>query len=424
MRRLRDLMGFGSPPKDLRAARELLQVPIAARPEWVAAITEAVRVGDRKALAGLRFSWGSAVHRADVVRGVGVIEIRGGLVEGTYFTDYTDIRCALDEFAGAAGVHSILIDVDSPGGMVHAKLFELADRMRAVRDEKPLWCFVEQQATSAAYVLAAQGSQLFASNENTSIVGSLGVIATHVDFSKMNEQMGIVVTEVVTGRHKNALSPERPLGSEGRAELEMIVEGAFQELIDSVTAGRGALTEKKIRAQEAAIYLAGAARGLEMIDGITPRDAVLEKLISKAQSRGVYVPSAAVPATTQEGNMPTDQPNDQPTPTPPPAAGGTVIDINTARAEGRTAALEESRARAAQITQLCQLAGMPQLAGSLIAEGIDVSAVQQRLVDARAHASGAEIDSASPDAPAGGLPKIDTAAIYRRWNGQTAGKGN
>jgi len=445
MRKLRDLMGFGD-ARLLRAAREVLEMPIAARPEWAAEFARAAREGDTNVLAAMRFGWGSCIHRAEVVRGVGLIEVRGPLVESSWCTDYTDIRTAVNEFAAAAGVHSILLDIDSPGGVVHAELFALCERMREVRAEKPLWTLAGQQATSAAYVLAAQGSQLYAANENTSILGSLGVIWSHVDYSGMYAKEGIVVTHVTTGRHKGELLNDQPLSDEARATMERVIEGAFVELIDSVHEGRPALTDKKIRMQEAAIYLAGAARGLEMVDQIAIRADVIEKLAAKAQARGVYVPSAEDQnrATAQEASVttkltPTPGPTPSPAPTPdpaaaaaaaaaaataaaaaaPPAAGAEVISIDRARGEGRAAAILEMQARANAITDACRLVGMPQLAGPLIADAnLTEEAWRKRITDARAAASPDEIFSAAdPGRGQEGIPKIDTAAIYRRWNG-------
>lgn len=428
MRKLRDLIGLGE-PRVLRAAREVLELPLAIRREWAADFARAAHEGDINVLAAMRFGWSSCVQRAEVVRGVGLIEVRGPLVESSWCTDYTDIRTAIDEFAKASGVHSILIDIDSPGGVVHAELFALCERMREVRKEKPLAAFAGQQATSAAYVLAAQGAEIYAANENTSILGSLGVIWSHVDYSGMYAKEGIVVTHVTTGRHKAELSSDQPLTDEARATMERVIEGAFVELIGGVHAGRPALTDKKIRAQEAAIFLAGSARVLEMVDHIAPRGEVIEKLAAKAQARGAYVPAAnSNRADAQEDPM-AENPNPNPAPTPvqdptPAATGADVISIDRARGEGRTAALAEMQARATEITEICRLAGMPQLAGPLIADhSLDVAAARQRVTDARASASPDEIfNAAEPTRAQGDLPKIDTAAIYRRWNGASTPK--
>lgn len=422
---------------EYREARRMLGSPLAARREWVDELAAATGAGDRNALRAIRFGWGSAVYECGVVRGVGVVQIKGPLVQGTYFHDYSDIRAAIAELSGAAGVHSILLDIDSPGGDVHAELFELCEQIRAVRAQKPVYALSNQLAASAAYVIASQASKLYGVNENTSIVGSIGVIAVHVDWSKMNARMGVEITEVVTGRHKNELSPDRPLSTEGRSTLERLVEGAFVELIDTVTAGRKALTEANIRGMEAAVFLAGAARNVDLVDGIASREELVEQLVAKAQASGIYVPAATAPANG--GNM------DQPTTTADPAAqaaaaaaqtevaaqaaaaaataaaatqaaGATVVDLDAVRAQVRG----ESRAEAREIVSLCGLAGVPAFAATLLAEdGMTVAVARERIQAERVRASGAEIETAV-DAGANGAqagPRINTAEVYRRWNG-------
>jgi len=130
---------------------------------------------------------------------------------------------------------------------------------------------------------------------------------------------------------------------------------------------------------------------------------------------------------------PTQTPTPTPTPSPAPdpaaasaaaaaaggGAGADVISIDRARGEGRAAAILEMQARANAITDACRLVGMPQLAGPLIADAnLTEEAWRKRITDARAAASPDEIFSAAdPGRGQEGIPKIDTAAIYRRWNG-------
>lgn len=273
-----------APPSDgqvnaLREARRMLAAPMAARAEWVREIAAATSANDHAGLRALRFGWPSAVQDVVIDRGVGVVQIAGALVQGTIIQDYSAVRLVLDELAANPAVHAILLEIDSPGGDVHAALFELAARIREVRATKPVYALADGQATSAAYLIASQASRVFAANARTTLVGSLGVIAVHVDWSGFNAQQGLAIEEITTGDHKAELSPDRPLSREGRATLERIVEGAFVELIASVTAGRGVLTDESIRAQQAAIYLGGEGIAAGLVDGVMARGALIDELV-------------------------------------------------------------------------------------------------------------------------------------------------
>ncbi len=423
----RDHQTFPSRFGELVEARRLLDEPVVAlSPEWLRQVRDAFAIRDRAALQAIRFGWSSAVQACEVLEGgVGVIEIRGALLQGSWCKDYTDIRAAVDDLAANPAVHSIMLDIDSPGGDVHAEQFALADRIREVRAVKPVWAIANEQATSAAYVIAAQASKIFAANGNTAILGSLGVIATHTDWSKYDERIGITTTEVVTGRHKNELSQNRPLSKDGRATLERLVEGAFVEVIDAISAGRKGLTDEKIRAQEAAIYLGGEAQEQGLVDGIALREELVERLVKKAQGSGVFVPAATAtsgtrtePAATEEASMadPTKtMPADPAQPGAQPAAaalgGAQVVDINAARDGG----INAERSRVTEIQDLCRLAGSPERAAGWIENGTSVAEVRRALLEARASAAGDEIDGHAPAVAAGGR-KIDTSAIYAKWN--------
>ncbi len=425
---------------ELAEARRVLDEPVLAiAPKWLRDVRDAFAVRDRSGLQAIRFGWASAVTEFEVEQGVGVIAIRGALLQGSWIHDYSDILEAVNAHAENPAVHAILLDIDSPGGDVHAEQFALADRIREVRAAKPVWALANEQATSAAYVIAAQAQKVFAANANTAIVGSLGVIATHTDWSKYDERVGITTTEVVTGKHKNELSPNRPLSKEGRATLERLVEGAFVELINAITAGRRSLTDETIRAQEAAIYLGGEGQEQGLVDGIALRGELIEKLAKKAPA-GVFAPAATAepdaerePAA-EEGAMPDPTTTTPATPANPAGAvptptsaavaptpsGGQVVSIEEARQGGAAA----ERARASEIADLCRLASMPEHALGFIEAGTPIPEVRRALLEARAAASASpgEIDGHPPAAPGSGR-KIDTAAIYRKWNAmQNPGK--
>lgn len=428
VRRLRNVM-LDEDECALLEARRLVSQPIAVRPEWARELLAAVRSDDRAALRSILFGWGSAVASTEIVRGVGILQIRGPLVQGSYFTDYSDIRAGLDDLAATPGVHSILLDIDSPGGDVHAEQFALAERVREIRDAMPVWAIANEQATSAAYVIAAQASRVLVANANTSIVGSLGVIAMHVDWSDYDAKNGFSVTEIVTGRHKNELSPNRPLSRDGRATLEMLVEGAFAELISSVTAGRISLSEDAIRSQEAAIYLGAGAQEAGLIDGVSTRDDAVEALVELRLSphRPALGGSMSENADHPAGAAPASEPGPSPVSGSPeprlqeagadalPAAGAEVIELDAERARLRG----EERQAAREIVELCALAGMPGLASSLLAEeGMTRSRAAERIQEARIKASGPEISSAADvvASDATSRPRIDSAAVYRALN--------
>ncbi len=145
--------------------------------------------------------------------GVAIIPIHGLLTKrrelfssifGT--TSYEEIFEAISSALTDEKVEKILLDIDSPGGEVGG-LFDLVDFIYNARIQKPIYAFANDHAFSAAYAIASTASKIFVNR--VSGVGSIGVIATHVDVSEADKKEGIRYTTIFAGEKKNDLSPFR-----------------------------------------------------------------------------------------------------------------------------------------------------------------------------------------------------------------------
>jgi len=100
-----------------------------------------------------------------VIDGIAVIEISGVLIhrggwigESSGQTSYEGIAAQIEAAASDPSVRGVALEIDSFGGEV-AGVFDLADRIRALRRDKPVWAFVAEHAFSAGYALASQASR-------------------------------------------------------------------------------------------------------------------------------------------------------------------------------------------------------------------------------------------------------------------------
>lgn len=119
--------------------------------------------------------------------GIAVIPIYGtlvrrsmGLEAASGLMSYAEIDAHLTAALADPQVSGILLELDSPGGEAGG-VFELAQRIRAANAIKPIWAHANDAAYSAAYAIAAAADRLTLSQ--TAGVGSIGVIALHVDQS-------------------------------------------------------------------------------------------------------------------------------------------------------------------------------------------------------------------------------------------------
>lgn len=327
---------------------------------------------------------------ATAPEGIAVIPIHGSLVKRSLgmeaasgLTSYGEIAAMLDAALADPQVSGILLDIDSPGGEASGS-FELARRVREVAALKPVWAVANDAAYSAAYAIAASAQRLFVTE--TGGVGSIGVIALHVDQSVKDAKDGYHYTAITAGAHKNDYSPHEPLSDAAKTELQGEVDRLYAIFTEHVAAMRGLDTET-VRATEAGLFFGSNAVAQGLADGVQTLEATLSQFHQflnvrnhpPSQVRGVIRAEAALPQ--KELSMPDSQDIPQ----------NPVADtIDLAEAEKLVADAKREVTQTAQaIAELCLLAGCPDRAAEFIAAGKSQADVRRALIEARAAQSDA-----------------------------------
>jgi signal peptide peptidase SppA len=193
----------------------------------------------------------------DAPAGLAVIPVYGtlvrralGLEAASGLTSYRRLARFSTAALADPRVTGILLDVDSPGGEAGG-VFELAQRIRAADRVKPVWAIAADSAFSAAYVLASAASRVYVTQ--TGGVGSIGVIALHVDQSARDAQQGYRYTAITAGEQKNDFSPHEPLDPAAHARLQAEVDRLYGIFIDHVAMMRD-LEPRFVRSTQAGLY--------------------------------------------------------------------------------------------------------------------------------------------------------------------------
>lgn len=341
--------------------------------------------------------------------GIVTIPISGSLMRGMFYDDYARLRERIEGAVADGRVRAILLDIDSPGGRVQG-CFELTRYVHAMSKTsgKPIWAVANDYATSAAYAIGRAAARFYATP--TGLVGSIGARCVHMDQSGYDRELGVVYTEVASGERKNDMSPHQPLSKEGLATLQAIVTNAGEQFFAEM-ATYGTLSVDDLRALNAEVFVAATALDEGLIDDVAYRDDVLEELRGELASASSAGRSTVPQAPNPRAAMPAGGPELNETET-----------TETTGAETKKPMTAEARMkqRARLITNACQIAGRPELAGEYIAEGLTVGKVQARLLDMRAEGDGPTVRGQIVDPSTGGTraaqPVIDTSKVYRRWN--------
>ncbi len=344
-----------------------------------------------------------------IIDGIAVIEIAGTLVhrgawigQSSGLTSYEGIAAQLQAALADPSVRGIALDIDSFGGEV-AGAFDLADRIRAARTQKPVQAFVAEHALSAGYVLASQADRIIL--PRTGAVGSIGVVALHTDMSVALDQKGIAVTLIHVGSHKIDANPYQPLPEAIHNQMQRELEVVRFLFAETVAAGRGdRLTHAAALATEAAVFRGADAIAAGLADDLA--DPVTAFRAFAAASGGTTPPSRK---GLQMTTSPTDTPNPAPVPVaappeasvvpippePPSAAAPSAPDAPTMSADA-------VRTEAAEVAQVCAQAarlGVNIDAADAVTRGLKPEALRARvLADLAARSDAAGIIASAPAA--------------------------
>jgi len=208
--------------------------------------------------------------------GLGIIGIHGPLMHRVMEmefpsggpTTYADIRHAFDMALSDDEVQGIVLDIDSPGGEVNGA-FDLADHIFQSRGIKPITAVVNEAAFSAAYLLASAAETIIL--PRTGGVGSIGVIATHTEFSKWEEDNGITVKHVYAGARKADFSQHQPLSDEAEHGLQVMVDDAYLLFTETVAKHRG-ISVQAVVDTEAGVFEGKKAVKAKLADKVSAVD--------------------------------------------------------------------------------------------------------------------------------------------------------
>jgi signal peptide peptidase SppA len=200
-----------------------------------------------------------------VVRLSGVIA-SGGLLGGRSLS-VESVAPLLKRAFDTRGAKAVALALNSPGGSpVQSALIAHRIRLHAKEKNLPVIAFVEDVAASGGYWLACAGDEIHA--DETSIVGSIGVVSAGFGFPELLNRIGVERRLHATGPHKAMLDPfrpEQPGDVERLKEIQADLFESFKALVRSRRAG-------KLKAEESELFTGSVwsgRRALEMglIDG-------------------------------------------------------------------------------------------------------------------------------------------------------------
>ena len=227
-----------------------------------------------------------------VTNGVGIIQIAGVLVtEDSWINaymgrvSYGEIQRAVMVAVARTDVRNILLDITSPGGSVVGSR-ETMLMIKAAGKEKPVIAFAEMAASSAYWLASSAEKRYIAA---TGIGGSVGVVAKHTEYSKLNEKAGITETVLRAGQYKQLLNSTEPLTSEAVAETMRLLDETYRVFVQDVSSNLGVPFAQIDAVAQGREYLGQQAVDSGLFHKVSDFQGVLSALVVTEEEGGTIV---------------------------------------------------------------------------------------------------------------------------------------
>jgi len=171
---------------------------------------------------------------------------------------------ALDRL-GRSRARAVIVHLDSPGGTT-AGSEQLYDSLRALRAKKPMVVVVDGLAASGAYIAALSAEHIIA--QDTSLVGSIGVLFQYPNFTDVLKTIGIKVEEIKSSPLKAAPNGFEPTSPEARAAIEAVVLDTYAWFKGLVKDRRQMDDAQLARVADGRVFTGRQAVGLKLVDGL------------------------------------------------------------------------------------------------------------------------------------------------------------
>ena len=184
---------------------------------------------------------------------------------------------ALERLANS-NVAAVIVHINSPGGTT-AGSEQLYDSLVRLKAKKPLVVVVEGLAASGGYITAIAADHIVA--QQTSLVGSIGVLFQFPNFTDLLKTVGVKVEEVKSAPLKAAPNGYEPTSEAARAAIDALVKDSYAWFRGLVQTRRGMSDEQLEKVADGRVFTGRQAVGLKLIDQLGDEKAAIAWLVAE-----------------------------------------------------------------------------------------------------------------------------------------------
>jgi protease-4 len=182
---------------------------------------------------------------------------------------------------------AVVVHINSPGGTT-AGSEQLYDSLVRLKAKKPLVVVVEGLAASGGYITAIAADHIVA--QQSSLVGSIGVLFQFPNFTDLLKTVGVKVEEVKSSPLKAAPNGFEPTSPEARDALDALVKDSYAWFKGLVKDRRGMDDAQLAKVADGRVFTGRQAVELKLVDQLGDEKAAIAWLeAEKGVKKGLPV---------------------------------------------------------------------------------------------------------------------------------------
>src|SRR5579883_3405010 len=173
---------------------------------------------------------------------------------------------------------AVIVHINSPGGTT-AGSEQLYDALLRLKAKKPMVVVVEGLAASGGYITAIAADYIVA--QQSSLVGSIGVLFQFPNFTELLKTVGVKVEEVKSSPLKAAPNGYEPTSPEARAALDALVKDSYAWFRDLVKNRRGMSDEQLDKVADGRVFTGRQGVELKLVDELGDEKTAVNWLVEQ-----------------------------------------------------------------------------------------------------------------------------------------------
>lgn len=191
----------------------------------------------------------------------------------------TKIVEKIKEATEDSAIKAIILEINSPGGSAVAS-DEIAQAVKAAQEKnKTVVAWIREVGASGGYWIASSADVIVANR--MAITGSIGVIASYLDYSGLITKYNVSYQRLVAGKYKDIGSPFKPLSAEEEEFMQKRLDMLHDIFIDEVAHNRQLPVEQVRELANGLFYLGEEAKERGLVDILGGKEEAIKYIEEK-----------------------------------------------------------------------------------------------------------------------------------------------